>query len=244
MNWAGIPDETFDYDPIGNLVAKNGVALQYGATQPHRVTSAGATNYLFDANGSQSVRYPGGTAQQLYTYDRVGRLTAIGNGTATTQFRYDHTDRRMAKTRPDGTTIRYWGRYAESRDGRLIKYYWAGERMIASLDIPGVAYSEAPPGTPRPSSPCFRCCCSASSAASCCIEVGAPADLLIFREDPMRDLAALDTLVAVIADGRLYEKAELDAALARLLAFFERPWIDAASVWLAKAVAERLVRAP
>lgn len=75
------------------------------------------------------------------------------------------------------------------------------------------------------------------------IEVGAPADLLIFREDPMRDLAALDTLVAVIADGRLYEKAELDAALARQHAFFERPWIDAASVWLAEVVADRIARA-
>jgi imidazolonepropionase-like amidohydrolase len=75
------------------------------------------------------------------------------------------------------------------------------------------------------------------------IAVGAPADLLIFRDDPMQDLAALDTLVAVIVDGRLYEKAELDAALARQRAFFERPWIDAASVWLAEFVADRIARA-
>jgi cytosine/adenosine deaminase-related metal-dependent hydrolase len=36
------------------------------------------------------------------------------------------------------------------------------------------------------------------------IEAGAPADLLIFREDPTRDLRALGTLEAVVVRGRLY----------------------------------------
>jgi hypothetical protein len=43
------------------------------------------------------------------------------------------------------------------------------------------------------------------------LEVGAPADLLVFREDPTRDLAALDTLLAVVQDGRLYTREMLDA---------------------------------
>jgi hypothetical protein len=42
---------------------------------------------------------------------------------------------------------------------------------------------------------------------------GAPADLLLFREDPTRDLAALATLEAVVADGRLYRREMLDDAL-------------------------------
>jgi hypothetical protein len=42
---------------------------------------------------------------------------------------------------------------------------------------------------------------------------GAPADLLLFREDPTRDLAALATLEAVVADGRLYRRGTLDDAL-------------------------------
>lgn len=46
------------------------------------------------------------------------------------------------------------------------------------------------------------------------IEAGAPADLLLFGEDPTRDLAALGSLEAVIADGRLYRRDVLDAALA------------------------------
>jgi cytosine/adenosine deaminase-related metal-dependent hydrolase len=45
------------------------------------------------------------------------------------------------------------------------------------------------------------------------LEPGAPADLLLFREDPTRDLAALDTLQAVVADGRLYRRETLADAL-------------------------------
>jgi hypothetical protein len=46
------------------------------------------------------------------------------------------------------------------------------------------------------------------------IEAGAPADLVLFREDPTRDLGALGSLAAVVADGRLYRREVLDAALA------------------------------
>jgi len=45
--------------------------------------------------------------------------------------------------------------------------------------------------------------------------VGAPADLLVFREDPTQDLAALDSLEAIVADGRLYRRAELLEVLER-----------------------------
>lgn len=47
------------------------------------------------------------------------------------------------------------------------------------------------------------------------LEPGAPADLLVLRGDPTRDLAALSTLEAVVADGRLYPKGRLDEAVAR-----------------------------
>jgi hypothetical protein len=47
------------------------------------------------------------------------------------------------------------------------------------------------------------------------IEPGAPADLLVFREDPSLNLAALATLEAVIADGRLYSKRTLDDTIGR-----------------------------
>lgn len=47
------------------------------------------------------------------------------------------------------------------------------------------------------------------------LEPGAPADLLVLRQDPTRDLSALSTLEAVVADGRLYPKERLDEAVAR-----------------------------
>ena len=53
------------------------------------------------------------------------------------------------------------------------------------------------------------------------IALGAPADLLVFREDPTTDLSKLETLVAVVADGRLYEKTELDSALEAYRRHFE-----------------------
>jgi Amidohydrolase family len=53
------------------------------------------------------------------------------------------------------------------------------------------------------------------------IETGAPADLLVFREDPTRDLAALATLEAVVANGRFYSKATLDQAVARYRSKFD-----------------------
>ena len=53
------------------------------------------------------------------------------------------------------------------------------------------------------------------------ITEGAPADLLLLDADPTRDLAALAGLRAVVAAGRLYERAALDAARARLLEHLE-----------------------
>jgi len=55
------------------------------------------------------------------------------------------------------------------------------------------------------------------------VQAGAPADLLIFEQDPTTSLAALATLKGVVAAGRFYAKAFLDAALARHRERFERP---------------------
>ncbi len=53
------------------------------------------------------------------------------------------------------------------------------------------------------------------------LEPGAPADFLVFREDPTRNLGAMSTLVAIVSRGRAYRKETLDAALARYQAHFE-----------------------
>jgi imidazolonepropionase-like amidohydrolase len=52
------------------------------------------------------------------------------------------------------------------------------------------------------------------------LEVGAPADLVFTRSDPTGNLAAFREVEAVVADGRLYRRAELDAMLAKADAHF------------------------
>lgn len=58
------------------------------------------------------------------------------------------------------------------------------------------------------------------------ISEGAPADLLIFREDPTKNLAALSTMEAVIADGRLYSKDEFQAYHSRYQAHFHSAFYE------------------
>ncbi len=53
------------------------------------------------------------------------------------------------------------------------------------------------------------------------LRVGAPADLLIFAEDPTRDLKALASLRAVVSDGRLYTREDLEGRLERYRAHYE-----------------------
>ncbi len=66
------------------------------------------------------------------------------------------------------------------------------------------------------------------------LEPGAPADFLIFGEDPTRDLAALDSLRAVVVDGRLYSREVLDEALARQREHFSGAVYDAVSMTLVR----------
>ncbi|HEY8152980.1 MAG TPA: amidohydrolase family protein [Myxococcota bacterium] len=72
------------------------------------------------------------------------------------------------------------------------------------------------------------------------LEPGAPADLLVLRRDPTQSLDALDSLEAVIADGRLYTRAELDAQLARYREHAEGAVYDALSVVLVRRALARI----
>jgi cytosine/adenosine deaminase-related metal-dependent hydrolase len=65
---------------------------------------------------------------------------------------------------------------------------------------------------------------------------GAPADLLLFRRDPLRDLDALDSLSQVVADGRPYSRADLDAAVAAWRSHFQGRVYDSLSELAARAV--------
>jgi imidazolonepropionase-like amidohydrolase len=63
---------------------------------------------------------------------------------------------------------------------------------------------------------------------------GAPADVLLFRDDPTRDLRALSTLQAVVARGRLYPRADLEAAIAEHRALHESVVYDTVVTALAR----------
>ncbi len=68
------------------------------------------------------------------------------------------------------------------------------------------------------------------------IRPGDPADLLVFDADPTRELAALSTLRAVVAQGRFYTREALEEALAQHRARFERPAYDRAVTAIVRAM--------
>ena len=70
------------------------------------------------------------------------------------------------------------------------------------------------------------------------LQAGAPADLLVFREDPTETLANLRTLEAVVANGRLYPKAQLERNFERIRRHYEKPIVVA--LW--NMIARRAVR--
>jgi imidazolonepropionase-like amidohydrolase len=68
------------------------------------------------------------------------------------------------------------------------------------------------------------------------LRAGAPADLLIFREDPTQSLDALESLEAVVADGRLYPREVLDGQLAAYRQKFNSPIYDAITMAVVRRV--------
>ncbi len=69
---------------------------------------------------------------------------------------------------------------------------------------------------------------------------GAPADLLIFRQDPTKSLNALESLEAVVAQGRLYTIATLNEGMKRYLLHYEDPWFDDITMRMTKLAMERM----
>ncbi|MDH3201480.1 MAG: amidohydrolase family protein [Myxococcales bacterium] len=63
---------------------------------------------------------------------------------------------------------------------------------------------------------------------------GAPADLLVFREDPTQSLEALGTLVAVVARGKLYLRDEVDRTVERYRTHFRGGLVDKISLPIAR----------
>jgi imidazolonepropionase-like amidohydrolase len=73
------------------------------------------------------------------------------------------------------------------------------------------------------------------------VRTGARAALIVFREDPTKDLTGLSTIEAVVADGKLYRRRELDSALTGWDRHFSNPVFDAISTSVARATLEKSV---
>ncbi len=134
----GNAEDTYAYDPIGNLIEKGGHILQYAGAPPHQVTQWGSRTYEYDESGRRTHKEDGDEGQ-TYTYDALDRLTQIDfdNGD-TVDYVYDYTGQRAAKRTNGGSWVRFYSDAFESEiddagDGWVTKYYFAGERRIANF---------------------------------------------------------------------------------------------------------------
>jgi len=64
----------------------------------------------------------------------------------------------------------------------------------------------------------------------------------VFRKDPTQSLAHLDSLAAVVANGRLYEYATLDRALENFSSYFRSPIVKPRAARGARHAMSRIVR--
>ncbi len=72
------------------------------------------------------------------------------------------------------------------------------------------------------------------------LKAGAPADLLIFRNDPTRSLDAFDSLSAVVVDGRFYFRSQLDDAILRYHRRFDSSLYKFATMTVMRGVMRRV----
>lgn len=74
------------------------------------------------------------------------------------------------------------------------------------------------------------------------LDPGSPADFLVFRRDPTRDLGQLATLAAVVAQGRLYTRADLDRAGEAYRRHYRGLLVDRLSIAAARYTLSRTVQ--
>ncbi|MCL4684873.1 RHS repeat-associated core domain-containing protein [Myxococcota bacterium] len=125
--------------------------MVYDPVRPHQIRSwAGRTYTHENHGGAESRTLVAGGPPQEFGYDSFRRLTqmsrpASGGGVESASFGYDYADRRVSRVR-DGNTELFFHRYLEAREGMLVKYYFLGDRLIASNRV--VFAQASGPGAP------------------------------------------------------------------------------------------------
>lgn len=145
--------ETFTYDLRGNVGTKSkpgtsDPTIDYEGGPHHAESYDNVTNMDYDENGRRELKALSGGGQEIYDYDPLGRLTRITLQPSgkTVDFTYDHMDRRVAKTVNGGVPYRYFSRYLESANGLFTKYYYVGDRLVATREAQTSQFSEIGPG--------------------------------------------------------------------------------------------------
>jgi YD repeat-containing protein len=132
----------YSYDAIGRITSTSAAGTYtYGdRAHVHAPTGTGKGHIRsYDPNGNLTILHdPSG--RSLTIGWRVSgmpqRIISHLSGAATF-IGYDADDQRVAKRDSNGTTY-YLGRYLEQDpSGRLVRYYWAGDRLIARRDGTG-----------------------------------------------------------------------------------------------------------
>ncbi len=131
--------EPYQYNEIGNLTNKAGVAQWYNdAAHKHAITHLnGVQKFWYDANGNMTTRNDS-TGNFTQSWDVENRLTSV-SGSASATFVYDGDGNRVKATL-GGVITAYVGNYYEQSGGPVKKYYYAGGTRIAMSDNGTVKY--------------------------------------------------------------------------------------------------------
>ncbi len=130
--------KTFSYDPIGNLLTKDGLTYTYGVSgaKPHAVTAlSDGTIIQYDANGNMTKKTKGSEVWD-YVYDLENRLTCVKKNNSTiANYEYDGDGGRVKKTVYSSTTntTKYVGSLYEETNGTATKHIYLGDQLIASI---------------------------------------------------------------------------------------------------------------
>jgi RHS repeat-associated protein len=137
------PDPQHIDDPLVNLGAMTsggtggtsgrGVKLPGDAPGPHAITgTASGLVFDYDDNGNMINR-----AGDMYEWDFKDRLVKTTTPETVAEYVYDYSGRRVikkAKTGDNSSAVYYVGKGYEIRDGKTVKYVFAGDRRVAKVE--------------------------------------------------------------------------------------------------------------
>jgi YD repeat-containing protein len=102
-----------------------------GYANPHAPTSVNRVTYTYDNNGNLTF-----DGTYTYTWDYQNRLTAVGNGSATSTYAYDHVGNRVKVTTASSTTVfpnRFYNT-TTSGTAATVKSVFAGSELVATAE--------------------------------------------------------------------------------------------------------------